>query len=157
MAKRFEAQRWHVEEVDEEDHLGLRRALDRARAETERPSLIITRTTIGLGSPNKAGTSKAHGEKLGADEVRLTKEACGWPLQPEFLIPDDVKAYLKSDPGRVERNKVNVGNIGYRLVQENQKEYVGQQAAKWKMILNPRQRHLDKRVTITTPLQRPGV
>ncbi len=94
VAKRFEAQRWHVERIDGEDHLGLRRALDRARAETERPSLVITRTTIGLGSPNKAGKSKAHGEKLGADEVRLTKQACGWPLEPEFLVPDDVRAYL---------------------------------------------------------------
>ena len=94
VAKRFEAQRWHVESVDGEDHLGLRRALARARAETERPSLVITRTTIGLGSPNKAGKSKAHGEKLGADEVRLAKQACGWPLEPEFLVPDDVRAYL---------------------------------------------------------------
>ncbi len=92
--KRFEALRWHVEEVDGEDHAGLRRALESARAETERPSLLITRTTIGRGSPNKAGTSKAHGEKLGADEVRLTKQAAGWPLEPEFLVPDDVREYF---------------------------------------------------------------
>jgi transketolase len=99
VAGRFEALGWHVEHVDGEDHLGLRRALDRGRLETERPSLVITRTTIGLGSPNKAGKSKAHGEKLGAEEVKLTKQACGWPLEPEFLVPDDVRGYLA---GRIE-------------------------------------------------------
>jgi transketolase len=92
--RRFEALHWHVEEADGEDHLAVRRALEAARAETERPSLIITRTTIGRGSPHKAGSPKAHGEKLGADEVKLTKEAAGWPLEPEFLVPDDVRAYF---------------------------------------------------------------
>jgi transketolase len=88
--------RWHVQEADGEDHLALRRALEAARAETERPSLVITRTTIGRGSPNKAGTSKAHGEKLGADEVKRTKEAAGWPLEPELWVPDDVRAWFAS-------------------------------------------------------------
>ena len=60
----------------------------------ERPSLVIVRTVIGRGSPNRAGKSKAHGEPLGAEEVRLTKQAAGWPLAPEFLIPDDVRAYF---------------------------------------------------------------
>ncbi len=95
VGKRFDAYGWHVDHVDGEDHEGLARALATARDETDRPSLIVTRTVIGLGSPNKAGTSKAHGEKLGADEVKLTKEAAGWPLEPEFLIPEDVAAYLK--------------------------------------------------------------
>lgn len=91
---RFTAQRWHVERVDGQDHLGIRRALERARAETARPSLLITRTIIGFGSPHKAGTSKAHGEKLGTEEVKLTKQALGWPLEPEFWVPDEVRAYL---------------------------------------------------------------
>jgi transketolase len=95
VARRFEAQRWHVQAVDGTDTAGLRRALEAARAEGERPSLVIVRTTIGLGSPNRAGTSKAHGEKLGAEEVRLTKQALGWPLEPEFWIPDDVRAYFE--------------------------------------------------------------
>jgi transketolase len=94
VAKRFEAQRWHVQAVDGEDVAGLRRALAAAREERERPSLVITRTVIGRGSPNRAGKSKAHGEALGAEETRLTKEAAGWPLSPEFLIPDDVRAYF---------------------------------------------------------------
>jgi transketolase len=94
VAGRFEAQRWHVQSVDGEDWQGLRSALSAARAETERPSLILTRTHIGQGSPNRVDTSKAHGEKLGAEEVKLSKEAAGWPLEPEFLVPDDVRAYL---------------------------------------------------------------
>ena len=94
VAKRFEAQRWQVAEVDGEDWQGLRAALEAARADTERPSLVITKTTIGYGSPNKANTPKAHGEKLGAEELQLTKEALGWPLEPAFLVPDDVRAWL---------------------------------------------------------------
>jgi len=92
--RRFEAQRWHVQQVDGMDVLAIRRALEAARVDTERPSLIVTRTTIGYGSPHRAGTSKAHGEKLGAEEVRLTKQALGWPLEPELFVPDDVRAYF---------------------------------------------------------------
>ncbi len=102
VAKRFDAQRWHVEQVDGEDWRGLRAALEAARGETDRPSLVITRTTIGYGSPHRAGTSKAHGEKLGAEELKLTKEALGWPLEPSFLVPDDVRAWLGA---RIEEKK----------------------------------------------------
>jgi len=112
VARRFEAQRWHVQRVDGEDHLGLRRALEAARAETERPSLVCVRTTIGHGSPNRGGTSKAHGEKLGAEEVRLTKQALGWPLEPEFWIPDDVRAYFA---GRRERLRAARAEADARL------------------------------------------
>ncbi|MBW2666569.1 MAG: transketolase [Deltaproteobacteria bacterium] len=92
--KRFEAQRWHVQSVDGEDADGQHAAIEAARAEVERPSIIIAKTTIGYGSPNRAGKSKAHGEKLGSDEVRLTKEALGWPVDAEFLVPDDVREYF---------------------------------------------------------------
>jgi len=92
--KRFEAQGWHVQRCDGLDIDGLRSALVGARAEPERPSLVLLRTTIGYGSPHKAGTSKAHGAPLGPEEARLTKQALGWPLEPEFLVPDDVRAYF---------------------------------------------------------------
>jgi transketolase len=91
---RFEAQRWHVLEIDGGDPEGLAEALAAAREEEERPSLIVTRTVIGLGAPNKAGSSSAHGSPLGPDEVRLTKQAADWPLEPEFHVPDDVRAYF---------------------------------------------------------------
>ncbi|MDH3521407.1 MAG: transketolase, partial [Myxococcales bacterium] len=94
VARRFEAQRWHVQRVDGQDHDGLAAALAAARAERERPSLVIARTTIGFGSPGVAGKSAAHGAPLGADEVRRTKQALGWPLEPDFLVPDDVRAYF---------------------------------------------------------------
>ena len=94
VAGRFEAQHWHVQKADGLDLPGLRRALEAARAEAGRPSLIVTRTTIGYGSPHKADTSAAHGAALGAEEVTLTKQALGWPLEPSFLVPEDVGAAL---------------------------------------------------------------
>jgi transketolase len=105
VAKRFEASRWHVLSVDGEDWAGVRGALEAARSEADRPSLIIAKTTIGHGSPNRSGKSKAHGEKLGAEELKLTKEAADWPLEPTFLIPQDVRDYVKqrSDAKRAER------------------------------------------------------
>ncbi|NQU20777.1 MAG: alpha-2-macroglobulin, partial [Candidatus Nealsonbacteria bacterium] len=72
---------------------------------------------------------------------------------------DDVKAYLKSNPNRQDRDwhrKVNIANIGYRLIHENQAQYVGEQVAQWDMKLDPRENHFDKRVTVSTPLQEPG-
>ncbi len=94
--KRFDAMGWHVSQADGGDAGALRSALETARAEMDRPSLIVVRTTIGLGSPNKGGTSGVHGSPLGADERRLTKERAGWPLEPEFLVPDDVRDYLNA-------------------------------------------------------------
>ncbi len=93
--RRFEAQRWHVEEVDGEDVAGLRAALRAAASEEEHPSLVIARTTIGFGSPGKAGSPAAHGAPLGPEEVRRTREALGWPAEPPFLVPDDVRAYFE--------------------------------------------------------------
>jgi transketolase len=95
VAKRFEALRWHVLSVDGEDVEGLRTALDLARADAERPSLIVTRTVIGRGSPGIAGKSAAHGAALGVEEVKRTKQALGWPLDPEFLVPEDVRAWCE--------------------------------------------------------------
>ncbi len=90
---RFEAQGWHVQGVDGDDTAGLDAALESARAEGGRPSIVITRTTIGEGS-GWAGLSKAHGGPFGADEVRATKENLGIPLDPEFFVPDEARTYL---------------------------------------------------------------
>ena len=94
VAERFTAQRWHVQKVDGQDLDGLNAALAAAKAEEARPSIIIMRTTIGFGSPNRAGTSDVHGSKLGAEETRLTKERLGWPTEPDFIIPAEVSAYM---------------------------------------------------------------
>jgi len=100
--KRFEAQGWQVASVDGEDHGGLASALAAAREDTERPSLIVTRTTIGHGSPNFEGQSKAHGGPLGAEENRATKERLGWPVDSELLVPESVRAYMHE---RIEAKK----------------------------------------------------
>ncbi|HXK21091.1 MAG TPA: transketolase [Myxococcota bacterium] len=116
---RFEAQHWHVQEVDGNDFEGYSRALGAARAETERPSLIIARTVIGFGSPGVAGKSKAHGSPLGPEEVKRTKQALGWPLEPEFLVPDDVRAYFaeRAKQKRAEREAADAKLAAWRRAQ----------------------------------------
>jgi transketolase len=87
---RFAALGWHVQEVDRSNDVdAVDHALKNAREESGRPSLIAVRTHIGFGSPHKQDTAKAHGEALGIEEVRLTKEGLGWPVSPDFFIPDE--------------------------------------------------------------------
>ena len=95
VAKRFEAYRWHVQTVDDANDLGaLEVAIDQAMREEERPSLIRVKSIIGWPSPNKQGTSKAHGSPLGEDEVRLTKEILGWDPDQHFVVPDEVREHF---------------------------------------------------------------
>ncbi|TEB07839.1 Transketolase [Pelotomaculum schinkii] len=87
--KRFEAYGWQVLRVEDgNDIAALEAALEAALAEKEKPSLIMVRTYIGFGSPHKQGQVVAHGEPLGAEELKLTKENLGWPQEPPFYIPD---------------------------------------------------------------------
>jgi transketolase len=92
VTKRFEAYGWHVQEVDGRDRAGIDAAITAAKAELGRPSLIRVKTTIGFGSPAKAGKSSVHGAPLGKEELEATKKALGWPLEPAFLVPEDVRA-----------------------------------------------------------------
>ena len=88
--QRFEAYGWHVQHVaDVNDLAALDAAVVAAKAETERPSLIIVKSIIGFGSPNRADSSKAHGEPLGKDEIVLTKQGYGWPSTEPFFVPED--------------------------------------------------------------------
>jgi transketolase len=90
VGRRFEAQRWHVQHVDDGNDLAaIESALQQAVDDTERPSLVIVRTTIGFGSPKRAGTWQAHGNPLGPEEVEATKRSLGWPGQEPFYIPDE--------------------------------------------------------------------
>ena len=93
---RFEAQGWQVQELDGQDVAALDAALGAARAEAERPSLLVMRTTIGFGSPGWAGQSKAHGGPFGAEEARATKQNLGIPLEPEFFVPEAVREYMQA-------------------------------------------------------------
>jgi transketolase len=90
VGKRFEAYGWHVDRANPYDTQAVETALASAVAETERPSLIITRSHIGYGAPHKQDSREAHGEPLGAEEVAGAKRALGWPESPPFLIPDGV-------------------------------------------------------------------
>jgi transketolase len=90
VAARYRAYGWHTLTVaDGNDVEAIAAAIEQARAVTDQPSLITIKTIIGYGSPNKAGTSKAHGAPLGADEVRLTKEALGFPPDQDFYVPGE--------------------------------------------------------------------
>ena len=88
---RFAAYGWQVQEVDGMDVAAVDAALRTAEADEHRPSLIVARTHIGFGSPNKHDTFEAHGEPLGKDEVRLTKRAYGWPEDAEFYVPEEAQ------------------------------------------------------------------
>jgi len=92
---RFEAYGWHVQKVaDGNDVEAIDAAIQTAKADP-RPSIIMCRTTIGFGSPNRQGTSKAHGEPLGDEELNLAKQNLGWPIEPRFFIPDDVLEFFR--------------------------------------------------------------
>jgi transketolase len=100
-ARRFEAYGWHTVSVqDGNDLAAIDAALRAARAETARPSLILVRTHIGYGSPNKQDTFEAHGSPLGVDEVRLTKQNLGWPTEPAFLVPEEALAHFREAVSR---------------------------------------------------------
>ena len=87
---RFEAQNWHVQKVDGYRLEDIARAIEEAKREQNKPSLIIARTHIAYGSPNKQDNADAHGAPLGKEEVRLTKKNLGWPEDKSFYIPESV-------------------------------------------------------------------
>ncbi len=95
VGKRFEAYGWQVLVVPDGDTNteAIAAAITAAKAETGKPTLIKVRTTIGYGSPNRAGTAGIHGAALGVDEMKLTRDALGWTHEP-FVVPDDAKAYF---------------------------------------------------------------
>ena len=95
---RFDAYGWQViRDVDGHDPVEIKQAIETARGETDRPTLICCKTEIGLGSPNKQGTSATHGSPLGAEEVAATRKALGWS-HPAFEIPDDIYAGWNAKP-----------------------------------------------------------
>jgi transketolase len=99
--RRFEGYGWHVVQVDDANDLAaLRSAYAQFAKQTDRPTLIKVRSHIGYGSPNKQDTHKAHGEALGAEEIKLTKKVYGWPEDAQFLVPDGVLAHFQQGVGQ---------------------------------------------------------
>ena len=94
VGKRFEAYNWHVQHIEDGNDIeAIEKAIANAQKD-ERPSIIVTKTHIGYGSPNKQDTAAAHGSPLGEDEVKLTKKNLGWPEDKTFYIPDEVKTFF---------------------------------------------------------------
>ncbi|MBC7357536.1 MAG: transketolase [Desulfacinum sp.] len=94
VAKRFEAYGWHIQRVEDgNDVEAVSRAIENAKAETQRPSLILVRTVIGYGSP-KQNNPACHGEPLGPEASQATKECFGWPADAAFFVPDDVRRFM---------------------------------------------------------------
>jgi transketolase len=101
--KRFEAYEWQVQQVEDGNDLeAIARAIQAARDERQRPSLIAVRTFIGWGSPNKQNKASAHGEPLGVEELGLTKANLCWPAEPAFCLPEPAIAFFRQ---AVERGK----------------------------------------------------
>jgi transketolase len=100
-AKRFESYGWHVLHVaDVNDLEEVERAITAAKAESRRPTLIVTKTIIGYGSPNRADTAKAHGEPLGVEEVKLARQQLGWPSSEPFDVPAEALDQWRSEAAR---------------------------------------------------------
>jgi transketolase len=95
VGRRFEGFQWRVQHIEGNDRAAFNKAIEAAKAETERPSLIIARTHIGYGSPGKQDKASAHGAPLGAEEVKKTKENLGWPLEPTFYVPEEALAQFR--------------------------------------------------------------
>jgi transketolase len=93
---RFNAYGWHTQSVEDGNDLAaVERAIRNAQRNQERPSLILVQTHLGYGSPHKQDSFEAHGSPLGEEEVRLTKQNLGWPIEPSFHIPDEALAHFR--------------------------------------------------------------
>jgi len=100
--KRFEAYGWHTQKIDGHNHLQIDQAIKKAKTEKNKPSIIACKTTIGFGSPNKAGSEESHGSPLGSEEAKLTKENLGIPLSPLFYVPTEIIDFQKQ---QIEKGK----------------------------------------------------
>jgi transketolase len=117
VADRYRSYGWHVQRVEDgNDVAAISRALQAARETRDQPSLIIVRTILGFGSPDKAGTFAAHGNPLGVEEVKKTKANLGWPEEPPFWIPDQALRHLRSsiERGQTAEDSWNRGFAAYR-------------------------------------------
>jgi len=123
--ERLAAQGWHVQHVaDVNDLDSLRESIEKAKAETERPSLIVVRSHIAYGAPHAVDTAKAHGAPLGEAEVRATKEALGWDPDATFLVPDAVAAHMNGVERGIElesawRQKLDAWSAKYPELRED--------------------------------------
>ncbi len=132
VTERFQGYGWHVQSVaDGNDIEAIATAIENAKKETKRPSLIKVRTHIGFGSPNKVDTAAAHGSPLGNDEVKLVKENFGFDPDKSFVVSDDVLNYYR-EKGNAGVNKENDWNELYKKYNEKYPE----EAAEYELFKN---------------------
>jgi len=135
--KRFEAYGWHViADVDGHDSASIQKAVEAARAVTDKPTMICCKTTIGFGSPNKAGSHSSHGAPLGEDEIKLTRDALGWD-HAAFEVPADIyKGWDAKDKGAAAEKAWNEKYAAYKaaypeLAAEYERRMAGDLPADW--------------------------
>ncbi|QIQ21049.1 transketolase [Zophobihabitans entericus] len=135
-AKRFEAYNWHVLRVDGHDADAIKKAIEQAQAVTDKPSLIMCKTVIGFGSPNKAGTHDVHGAPLGDAEIEATRKALGWNYPP-FEVPADIySAWDAKAKGKQLESEWNTRFAAYEkafpeLAKEFKRRTAGELPANW--------------------------
>jgi transketolase len=132
VGKRYEAYGWHVQNLGEDlDLERIEEAIANAKDATDQPSLIILRTHIAPGSPNKQDTEAAHGSPLGEEEVKLTKEAYGWPSEEEFYVPQEALDHFRES---IERGQEAESEWKERF--EAYKKEFGDEAREFERIMN---------------------
>lgn len=119
--KRFAAMGWWSASVDGHDMHAISQCMDEALKVEGKPKIICARTTIGYGSPNKAGSFEVHGSPLGKDELLKTKEKLGWPTDKPFFVPEDVRAYC-AELIETKRTQAYAWSKAYEQWQQDQPE-----------------------------------
>jgi transketolase len=117
VGRRFEAYGWHVLTVSDANDLAeVEEAIDAARSLHDFPTMVVVRSVIGFGAPNKQGTAGVHGSPLGADEIRAAKENLGWPSQEPFFVPDEARDVFRRavDEGKRRHAEWNERFTAYR-------------------------------------------
>ena len=122
VAKRFEAYNWRVFKIDGHNHTEIAEAIEAAQGEQKRPSLIIAKTHIGKGSPNRQDTASIHGEPLGAKELELTKESLGWPKDKTFYIPAEIKQLCNNRVVELKEEYENWQTLFKKYIREDPKK-----------------------------------
>jgi transketolase len=141
-AARFRSYGWQVLRVDDGNDVEVMDKMIQEAKTDPRPTLIMCRTTIGFGAPNRQGTSKAHGEPLGDEELNAAKDNLGWPKEPRFFIPDDVLEFYRKavDKGREIEHEWKMRFDAYKrlhpaLGAELQRRLNGELSADWQSAL----------------------
>lgn len=132
VAARFEAQAWHTLTVDGHDREAISEAITASLTESDRPSLVICKTHIAAGSPNMQDTSASHGQPLGDEEIELTKQAMGYPTEPNFTVDDAVYAFFSEAMGRGRQSRA-----------EWQQRFNSKDTSEWDALHNPAPISLD--------------